>query len=159
MLHLEEYMARYNVIAKRDLNEWAVGSPIFVKKYQIVNDSITDAAILQIKMQNLSKQIISTTFVNIICYDAAKDFLYEESDILYNVGQIQPQIEFGDKQPIILKNIKTYSVSIVVSKVVFADGLVWRNEDKKEKKLNRIRGSPWAFMARAPLLIYSKPKP
>lgn len=82
-------------------------------------------------MFNLSNKIIRSVYLDIECFDDAMDPISVKIDFAFQALQALPQEDFGDRQAIELDSLKIANVKIILSKVVFGDDTVWRNEEKK----------------------------
>lgn len=121
---------RFKIIKVFEHREWLKDAPVKVEKSQLLFDTKKDQTILQIKLFNLSDSIIRSVYLNINCFDDAMDYIMSLVDITYLSVDAKPQSNFGDRQPVILKSSQVANVEIIISKVVFTDDTVWRNEDK-----------------------------
>jgi ankyrin repeat protein len=121
---------RYKIIKTTEHKKWLAGCPVRIEKSQLVFDNHNDKVILQLKLFNLSDKIIKSIFMDIDCFDDALDFLSSIKDFAIQGVDALPQSHFGEHQPIILESSKTTNVKIIISKVVFVGGSVWRNDEK-----------------------------
>ena len=122
---------RYKIIRTFEHKDWLKDAPIKIEKSQLLLDTLINHTVLQIKMFNLSDEIIRSVYLDINCFDDAMDYVKSLVDINYLSVDVKPQSNFGDRQPIILESLQIANVEIIIKKVVFTDGAVWRNDDKK----------------------------
>ncbi len=121
---------RYKIIKTSQHKKWLVGSPVKIEKSQLLFDNHSNKVILQLKLFNLSDKIIKSVYLDIDCYDDALDFLSSINDCAIQGVDAMPQSHFGEHHPIILESSKTTNVKVIISKVVFVGGSVWRNDEK-----------------------------
>ncbi len=104
--------------------------PIQADKYNILLDNVTGKSIIQIKFRNISQKTVKSISIDIECFDAAKDSLGFIKDVSY-MENAEINSTFGDRQPINTDKTNIGNISIIVTKAVFDDETVWRNENNE----------------------------
>lgn len=119
---------RYRIINESKYKKWLADSPIKIEKTRLLFDRVNKNVILQLKMFNLTDKIIKSIFLKIESFDDNMDFLSSCSEAIFPGADIGSRSSFGDREPIVLESCQTSDVTIIISKVVFEDGFVWKNE-------------------------------
>lgn len=122
---------RYRTLKVFDHKEWLVDCPIKIEKSQLLFDNQKELIVLQVKMFNLSQKVIRAVYLDVKCFDDAMDYVNEYNDISYQGVNAFSHTLFGDRQANYLEESNISNVKIVISKVVYENNEVWRN-DKKE---------------------------
>lgn len=122
---------RYKILKTKIHKEWLADSPVKVEKSQLVYDLKKNQIILQVKFFNLSDKNIRSVFINVNCFDEAMNLISNLTDVAYLGIDEKPKSVFGDRQPVILNSLKVDNVEVIISKVVFTDNTVWKNENNK----------------------------
>ncbi|WP_288221633.1 ankyrin repeat domain-containing protein [uncultured Clostridium sp.] len=120
---------RYKVLKTIEHEEWLMYCPIKIEKVQLLLDTEKNKMIFRLKMFNLSSKNIRTVYLNAELLDDALDFISSKQDILYLDLDISPKSNFGEKNLIYLNELNISYVKISITKVVFTDNNVWRNEN------------------------------
>ena len=102
-----------------------------VEKYNILHDNSNGKNVLQAKLKSISDKAVNNVFADIECYDAANDEVGTVKDVLYTVGGIKKGGIFGAKQAINTGFSNVGKIKIIMTKVVFEDESVWRNESNQ----------------------------
>ena len=76
-------MERYKVIKKIDNIYWDINCPVQVDKCNILFDNTLQKNVLQFKLKNISDKSLQSVYMDIVCYDDAKDKLGVIKDISY----------------------------------------------------------------------------
>jgi hypothetical protein len=128
----EQRFTRLNEIVQ---TKWIIGCPVEIEKGAILLDTETQKIILQLKLRNVSDQVLIFVSIKIYRYDMADDFIAEKDDPItfaYPDTSIPVALTFGDKVPINLGINSTRKVKIIFDKIVYANDEVWRNPDETE---------------------------
>lgn len=121
---------RYKIIKTSDHKEWLAGSPLKIEQSRLVWVSQDGKTILQLELFNLSDMTIKSVFLDIDCFNEAAASPVSINDYAILGVNAAPHTHFSEREPVILEPAKTTSVKIIISKVVFADGSLWRNDAK-----------------------------
>ncbi len=121
-------MDRYKIIKSGIQEEWLIGCPVKVEKFNILLDNQINQNVIQIKYKALGNKTIKSVWVDVHCYDDAMDLITTVSDVAYVSVNAVKGSNFGDRQPISANTNSIGSIKVAVKKIVFADESVWRNE-------------------------------
>jgi len=120
---------RFERIGKSEKALYTLGSPIILAAVALLKDNQTGKVLAQVKFKSVSDKTIAAVFVDVQCKDvigaaleSVKGFQYLDLSAGYNT-------EFGQKTPIYLPDGRTRITTIVVRKVLFADGTTWEAEN------------------------------
>ena len=76
-------MKRYKTIKNIDKICWNIDCPVQVDKYNILFDNALQKNVLQLKFKNISDKQLQSVYMDILCYDDAKDNLGIIKDSAY----------------------------------------------------------------------------
>jgi len=120
------------LIFNKTMKCWRVGAPVQVVEYSLYYDYGYNRNFLNCLFINVSKSTVKSIYVDLVCFDDAKDNIGKLENLpLTNVNAL-PEKHFGSDTDLIVEYLNTSEVEIVLSKVVFEDGTVWRSEGSFE---------------------------
>jgi hypothetical protein len=122
-----------------------INCPVEVVGYEIrINDKL-GKTFCAVKLFNLSNKVVSSIKMIINCYDSFGQSVIEERQSYVEATiqdeSAQPKAFLGLNKPILLSNHpNTRKVDIIITSVLFSDGLVWKKGDYEliEFKESRI---------------------
>jgi len=121
---------RLKVVNSFDINYWQE-CPVKLLKGNILIDSLTGKAILQLKAQNIGSKTVIAVFLRCRQYDVSGELLDDDFKIKYQDISVRSGGTFGEKTPIILSQDETRVVDINIEKIVCQDGeVIDPNPDK-----------------------------
>ena len=115
--------------------------PIELKGYEILTDSIANRTFCAVSFFNLSDKIVTSVRFNLYCYDSFGDPVGEPPSnkveaVIQDENAI-PKSVFGIKKRIPLPmHSETRAIEIIVSRIKFADGTIWDNDEKGIIRIN-----------------------
>lgn len=111
--------------------------PVMFLRGAVLKDKLTGKNMLQLKFINMGTQTVRSAYAAIHFFDDAGDVIAKDSTIQAEYLDINCASKdfFGQKQLLELGEIGASHIAVVYSKVVFADGTVWRAQaDPQEAK-------------------------
>ena len=119
---------RYKIINECDhSNIWYKDFPAQLEKTRVLFDSATDKIVIQFKLRNISNKTIDTTYLKIVCCDISGQEIAVIDKHIMPMLDVVPNNNFGDKNPLFAEDKRIASVSVYITKAVFADGTTWDN--------------------------------
>lgn len=119
---------RYRSVGQAELSTLSKGCPVQITKYEILYDSMYDRAIARVTLKNITSKVIKTVYVSAECFDDAGDSLGSTGDFALQDIALEAGEERTPETDVLLTDRNASKVNIIVSKLVFADGGVFRNE-------------------------------
>lgn len=116
---------RYSRLFALPENLYAVGSPVIIAAGTLLKDTQTGKIIAQLKLKSISAKAIKAVKVKLDLFDTAGTPLEESVVYDYLDLNIVRDAEFGQKNPVMVPNVKARSYKAYVAEVVFADRSVW----------------------------------
>lgn len=98
------------------------GCPVLISAGALLKDNNTGKLLVQLKLRNISEQVIKSVKVKINAYDTAEISLDGIEAFSYLDLAVERDGEFGSKTPIVLPDKTTRSVSVEILSVVFGNG-------------------------------------
>lgn len=124
-LHVAEQIEQ-SVKHSYSLNQYIVGSPIFISNITIKDDNGTDVLLLEIN--NISNKTLRSVYLHVTVYDDVGDQISTNTFALQGLsaatGETLPQAK-----PFNLNTNVAYKVEVLCEKAAFADDTVWRSEE------------------------------
>lgn len=118
-------------------NLYAVGSPVLIAAGTLLKDTQTGKIIAQLKLKSISAKAIKAVKVKLDLFDTAGNGLAESVVHDYLDLNIARDVEFGQKNPVMVPNVKARSYKAAVTEVVFADRSVWTEADGNWEPLSK----------------------
>lgn len=118
-------------------NLYAVGSPVLIAAGTLLKDTQTGKIIAQLKLKSISAKAIKAVKVKLDLFDTAGNGLAESVVHDYLDLNIARDVEFGQKNPVMVPNVKARSYKAAVTEVVFADRSVWTEADGNWESLSK----------------------
>lgn len=117
---------RFKQLTSLDINYYEPNVPVEIDKGVILLDTATNQTLLQLKLRNISNQIIKFVELEVECFDLTGEPVGENHIVqfIYQDFEVFPKQFFGDRQAIQLAGEKTRQVNIIFKKVMFKDGTV-----------------------------------
>jgi len=136
-----------------DFNEIQLDAPVDIMKGALILDNKHERLLLQLKLANTSSYKISSVYISVDSYDDANDKIHnvEVVEHAYLDLNANPKEVFGEKNPVFV-NDRTRNAEVTITKVVFSNGQVWRNESSeiynkpKQKELTILDGSLLTYL-------------
>ncbi|NLA05573.1 MAG: protein kinase, partial [Firmicutes bacterium] len=124
--------ARHHEAIKQTRQEhYFDGSPLILAAHVLVKDNLTGGVSVQCKFQNLGKERVEAVYIAISCVGVDREAVESIDEYVYLDLAAKPGLTFGDDQLIPLPDRTTRYYTITLQKVVFADGVVWKNAGAK----------------------------
>lgn len=102
------------------------GCPVLISAGALLKDNNTGKVLVQLKLRNISEQVIKSVKIKVNAYDTAGGSLRGVEDFSYLDLAVERDGEFGSKMPIVLPDNTTRSVSVEILSVVFENGEVYQ---------------------------------
>ena len=122
-------MGKYEKIFSLEENLYAEGSPLIIKAGALLKDNDTSWLIAQLKLSNISNNVLKYAKVEISCLDSlnrpiGEPVMFEYLDLSAYRGQ-----DFGTQTPIkiVYSAARSYTVRLV--EAGFSDNTIWSNPD------------------------------
>lgn len=128
---------RYSRLFSLPENLYAVGSPVVIAAGTLLKDTQTEKIIAQLKLKSISDKSIKAVKVKLNLFDTAGNGLAESVVHDYLDLNIARDVEFGQKNPVMVPNVKARSYKAAVTEVVFADRSVWTEADGNWEPLSK----------------------
>ena len=103
------------------------GCGIIISEGAIQKDTETNKVLVQLKLRNISKYIVSSCKVTIKCFDNSGNELDGVADFEYSGLSVSQGEDFGVKTPVFLPDNNTSMFSAVVTEIISNDKKVWNN--------------------------------
>lgn len=157
------------------------GCPVLISAGALLKDNNTEKMLVQLKLRNISEQVIKSVKVKINAYDTTGASLKGVDDFSYLDLAVERDGEFGSKTPIVLPDKTTRSFSLEILSVVYGHGNIYQsgnnavassidsktleklqilNHERKEKKQLKIafqqekRQRTLKYVAFLPFIMY-----
>lgn len=142
-------MSRYINLFSLPRNQYTRGCPVLIAAGSLLKDTQTGNILTQLKFMSLSGSAISGLIVSVDAYDLGGQRLEGVCSYSYLDLFVHRNMEFGQKQAIIMPDATTRRVTIRCTKVFFHDGSTWepkpnakwielRNPEPLEKALGAV---------------------
>lgn len=128
---------RYSRLFALPENLYAVGSPVVIAAGTLLKDTQTGKIIAQLKLKSISAKAIKAVKVKLNLFDTAENTLEESVVHDYLDLNVARDVEFGQKNPVIVPNVKARSYKVSVTEVVFADRSVWTGSVENWEPLSK----------------------
>ena len=117
---------RFKQLAPLNINYYEPNVPVEIDKGIILLDATTNQTLLQLKLRNISNQMINFVELEVECFDLTGAPVSENHIVpfIYQDFEVSPKEFFGDRQAIQLAGEKTRQVNIIFKKIMFKDGAV-----------------------------------
>lgn len=102
------------------------GCPVLISAGALLKDNNTGKVLVQLKLRNISEQVIKSVKIKVNAYDTAGGSLNGVEDFSYLDLAVERDGEFGSKTPVILPDKTTRSVSIEILSVVYESSEVYQ---------------------------------
>lgn len=119
---------RYRSVGTAEVNTLAVNCPIQITRYEILYDSMYDRSVARVTLKNITSKVVKTVYVSATCFDDAGDSLGSTGDFALQDIMLEAGEERAIDTDVLLTDRNTSKVTMCVSKLVYADGGVFRNE-------------------------------
>ena len=138
---------RYSRLFALPENLYTVGSPVIIAAGTLLKDTQTGKIIAQLKLKSISAKEIKAVKVKLDLFDTAGNPLEDSVVYDYLDLNVSRDIEFGQKNPVMVPNAKTRSYKASVTEVVFDDRSVWTMDEEK-----------WEPLSKPSLLVFDDPE-
>lgn len=128
---------RYSRLFALPENLYTVGSPVIIAAGTLLKDTQTGKIIAQLKLKSISAKAIKAVKVKLDLFDTAGNPLEESVVHDYLDLNVPRDIEFGQKNPVMVPNAKTRSYKASVTEVVFGDRSVWTTDGENWEPLSK----------------------
>lgn len=128
---------RYSKVFTLSENLYATGSPIVIEAGALQKDNQTGGILAQIKMKNISVQVVKAVKVKLTLFDVAGNILANGVEQQYLDLRVVRDESFGSKSAIKLKESTTRSFTVNIVEVVFEDGNVWKGTTSTWETLSK----------------------
>lgn len=103
------------------------GCPVLISAGALLKDNNTGKVLVQLKLRNISEQVIRSVRVKINAYDTAGIALKGIESFSYLDLTVERDGEFGSKTPIVLPDKTTRSVSVEILSVVYGHREIYQS--------------------------------
>lgn len=117
---------RYTRLFSLPTNIGQDGCPVLISAGALLKDNNTGKLLVQLKLRNISKQVIKSVKIKVNAYDTAGMSLKGVEAFSYLDLAVVRDGEFGSKTPVILPDKTTRSVSVEILSVVYGNGEVYQ---------------------------------
>ena len=121
--------SRYRSVCVKELSSFAPSCPVQITKYEILYDSMYDRAVTRVTLKNISSKAVKTAYVCAQCFDDAGDDLGSTGDFALMDVNLEAGKEVSPETDILLTDRNVSSINVKISKLVYADASVFRNEN------------------------------
>ena len=136
-----------------DFNEIQLDAPVDIIKGALILDNRQEKLLLQLKLLNISTSMISSVYLSVDSYDDGNDKIHDTKVVehAYLDLNVNPKEMFGEKNPVFVNDL-TRNVKVTITKVVFSNGQVWRNESSEtyvkpnQKELTLLDGKLLTYL-------------
>lgn len=122
-------MNRYQELFRIEDNYFLAGSPVLIEKGALLKDLKLERLIAQLKIKNLSEKTIISCKIKIQCLESNNNKIEKIVEHQYLDIEIRPQMNFGEKNPILITENITRKFIPAVTEVVFSDNSIWQNNN------------------------------
>lgn len=116
---------RYSRLFSLPENIGLPGSPVLISAGVLLKDTNTGKVLVQLKLRNISEQVVKSVKIKINAYDTAGCELKGAEAFSYLDLSVAFDEEFGNQTPIILPDKTTRSFSVEILSVAFMDGTAY----------------------------------
>ena len=110
-------------------------APVWLLAHALLHDNYKATLIAQVKLKNLSNQLISEVVLDVKCWDHENVPLPNVTGFSMRNLAIARDEVFGQKIPIVLPDNRTCTISPILNRVVFNDGSVWIASENNSSKI------------------------
>ena len=122
---------RYKIVFSLPQNLYVEESPVIITAGNILKDNQTNNILVQLKIKNISNNVIKAAKVDIVSFDTSGKELSDKVTYEYLDLNIYRDEDFGQKTPIQLSDKSTRSISVCVTEIYFTDNSVWKCDVKE----------------------------
>lgn len=105
------------------------GCPVLISAGALLKDNNTGNLLVQLKLRNISEQVIKSVKIKVNAYDTAGSSLRGVEDFSYLDLAVERDGEFGSKTPIVLPDKTTRSISVEILSVVCGNGQIYQSSN------------------------------
>ena len=116
---------RYSRLFTLPENLYAIGSPVVIAAGTLLKDNQTGKIVAQLKLRSISEKCIRAVKVRLNLFDTAGNPIGNSVEYEYLDLNATRDLEFGQKNPIVVSESKARSYEAAVVEVVFADRTTW----------------------------------
>lgn len=129
---------RYTKVFNLAENLYSLNSPVLISAGALLKDNINDKIVAQIKFKNISNKIIKAVRISIRSYDVVG--IEQEYKIQHEYLDlaVERDEEFGQKEPVFLKENTARSFSVTVDEIIFSDNSIWLYNGEEQKSLSKL---------------------
>lgn len=128
---------RYSRLFTLSENLYAVGSPVIIAAGTMLKDNQTGRIVAQLKLRSISDKTIKAVKVKLVLFDTAGNPIGESVTHDYLDLNITRGVEFAQKDPIFISEIKARSYTVSVKEVIFNDKSVWASNEESWESLSK----------------------
>lgn len=126
---------RYVKLFSLSENLYSAGAPVVVAAGALLKDNQSGRMLAQLKLRNISPQIIKAATVSVIPFDTVGNPLGDAIRHQYLDLNVARDVNFGQKVVIALPKTATRSFTVIVEEVVFATNTLWKDTGEPWKSL------------------------
>ena len=141
---------RYTKLFALPENLYAEGAPLVIAAGSLLKDNQTGKVLAQIKYKSISPKTIKAIKVAVRAFDVSGTALEGIKEYQYLDLSVARDMEFGQKNAIVLPDKVTRSFCCECKSVIFSDGTTWQTNEAKwtplisPKTLQEKLGELWA---------------
>ena len=128
---------RYSRLFTLTENLYTVGSPIVIAAGTLLKDNQTGKIVAQLKLKSISNKTIKAIKIKLDLLDTAGNPLAESVEHDYLDLNVSRDVEFGQKNPVMVPNVKARSYTASVVEVVFVDRSIWTADGNAWEPLSK----------------------
>ena len=122
---------RYCELYRFDRGYYKEGSPVIILACALLEDSLQNRVLAQIKFKNISPKPIKTLTVQVASFDSAERKIDSTENTYLDLDAACDKV-FGSKVPVYLPEKQTRYFYPIVKEVVFADRTIWTCPDEEQ---------------------------
>ncbi len=116
---------RYSKLFALSENLYSAGAPVVIAAGALQKDNQTGKVFAQLKIRNIQDKAIKAATVKITPFDTVGKPLGGTVDYQYLDLSAGRDTDFGQKTPVMLKEVATRSFAVSVVEVIFSDNSIW----------------------------------
>ena len=120
---------RYRSVGKCETELFNPGCPVQITGYEIFYDTQYDRAVARVSIRNITSKTVKSVYVNADCFDDANDPLGSTGDFAISDLMLEGGQSVSPETDVILTSRNVSTVKMSITKLVFTDGEVFRNEN------------------------------
>lgn len=122
---------RYKIISEKDYTNYIFENyPVRIETIRILADNKTQKSLVQIKLINISNEIIDNITLKVAGYDVTDTELVTVDDVSWGALNVKPCEAFGGQNPIEIDDSRVSYAKMYIKRVAFKTGEEWNNTEE-----------------------------